>query len=76
MSKSEAYERVKDIFIGIIQDLPASFSDEHSLIELGGTSMDMLKLQMELRRAFGKKISIETLYEIGSVAGIAERVVE
>lgn len=76
MSKSEASKKIRDIFTGILQDLPENFSEEQSFAELGGASMDAMKLQMELRRAFGKKISLETLYEIGSVSGLAERVAE
>lgn len=76
MSKNEASEKIRDIFTGILQNLPESFSEEQSFTELGGTSMDALKLQMELRRTFGKKISLEALYELGSVSGLAERLTE
>ncbi|MBQ6041590.1 MAG: acyl carrier protein [Oscillospiraceae bacterium] len=76
MSKSEASERIRDIFTGILRDLPESFGEEQPFTELGGTSMDAMKLQMELRRTFGRKISLAELYELGSVSGIAERMTE
>ena len=42
MSKSEASERIRDIFTGILRDLPESFGEEQPFTELGGTSMDSI----------------------------------
>ena len=34
MSKSEASEKIRDIFTGILQNLPESFGEEQSFTEL------------------------------------------
>ena len=76
MNINEATEKTREIFQSVITGLEEDFSNEASFSDLGGVSMDAMKIQMEIRKQFGKKISVETLYDLGSVSKIAERILQ
>lgn len=66
-------EKLSDIFSSAM-NLNSDFSKGSSFLELGGTSIEAMKIQIEIRKAFGVKMKMDTLYELGSVERIAERI--
>lgn len=67
-------ERVKAVFEEVFRvedpDVNATFS------ELGGKSIDAMKLQIEMRKRFGVKVDFRTLYERGSAAALVAYLTE
>lgn len=67
-------ERVKAVFEEVFRvedpDVNATFS------ELGGKSIDAMKLQIEMRKRFGVKVDFRTLYERGSAVALAAYLTE
>ncbi|MDO4863487.1 MAG: condensation domain-containing protein, partial [Ruminococcus sp.] len=64
----------------IIQKLNESFctilkidecGNDENFLELGGGSFEFTKLQMQIKKSLGKKISLKELYRCGTVNGIA-----
>ena len=76
MNQNEIITELRAIFSSVLKELSDDFSNDASFLELGGASMDAMKIQMEIRRTFCKKISIETLYELGSVIKIAQVILQ
>lgn len=76
MNKNEIIKELRTVFLSVLKELPEDFSNEASFVELGGVSMDAMKIQMEIRKIFRKKISVEALYEAGSVDGIAQVIMQ
>lgn len=76
MNKNEIIKELRTVFLSVLKELPDNFSNEASFVELGGVSMDAMKIQMEIRKTFRKKISVEALYEAGSVDGIAQVIMQ
>ncbi|WP_026514082.1 acyl carrier protein [Butyrivibrio sp. LB2008] len=51
-------------------------SEEMHFTELGAKSIDVMKLQIELKKQFGIKMDFRTLYSLGSVNAISEYICE
>lgn len=67
-------ERVKRIFEDVFSienpDVDLTFS------EMGGKSVDAMKLQIELRKQLGVKVDFRTLYSLGSIRALARHIAE
>lgn len=44
--------------------------------ELGGKSVDAMKLQIELRKQFGIKMDFRTIYKLGTIEAMGQYILE
>lgn len=67
-------ETLKKIFEDILKiDNLTDF--DKSFLDLGGQSLDAMKIQISIKKEIGKRVSINEIYELGSINKIAGRLI-
>lgn len=74
MNNTVVHEKMKDIFCKAFNFDMAD--EEQSFMALGGKSIGVMQLQMEILKAFSVKIEFPKLYILGSIHAIAEYIIE
>lgn len=70
----EVEAAVAEIYAEILGLEPASLSTTASFFELGGTSLDILKLTRTVLRSFGVEVALTTVLQEPTVRGLAARI--
>lgn len=74
MNNTVVNEKMKNIFCKAFSF--ETVDEEQSFLALGGKSIGVMQLQMEILKEFSVKIEFPKLYKLGSIQAIAEYIIE